>query len=308
MPWTDAPPSLGHQWKNGSSLASCYYSALDHNVSLSVMREDSIAQIAKALARLGLIVSPPFVTLNFIVEWSKTVHARNGLWRQCWGLVVWCGPFTFYHKAVESQHSRCPLIFTVLFLFCSITSVADNLQQWPWVPYLHTASTPFSSLSGGNNEDVCASPLSFCSSNGCFYCLCLLSLEYDSVNGSVHLCTDSNNVHSSAEIMYLCKCVSVHRTRFRIEMNKADNEAGNAAIDSLLNYETVKVRSTPPPHTQPHFSPHPSSICQTFPFITSFSCLFLSFTQARHIEVNKYLLGCGNSVSLAWMTLSEFAL
>ncbi len=24
-------------------------------------------------------------------------------------------------------------------------------------------------------------------------------------------------------------------------MNKADNEAGNAAIDSLLNYETVKV-------------------------------------------------------------------
>ncbi|XP_068182140.1 iron-sulfur clusters transporter ABCB7, mitochondrial isoform X2 [Antennarius striatus] len=30
------------------------------------------------------------------------------------------------------------------------------------------------------------------------------------------------------------------RTRFRIEMNKADNEAGNTAIDSLLNYETVK--------------------------------------------------------------------
>ncbi|XP_069027848.1 iron-sulfur clusters transporter ABCB7, mitochondrial [Embiotoca jacksoni] len=30
------------------------------------------------------------------------------------------------------------------------------------------------------------------------------------------------------------------RTRFRIEMNRADNEAGNAAIDSLLNYETVK--------------------------------------------------------------------
>lgn len=24
-------------------------------------------------------------------------------------------------------------------------------------------------------------------------------------------------------------------------MNKADNDAGNAAIDSLLNYETVKV-------------------------------------------------------------------
>lgn len=39
-------------------------------------------------------------------------------------------------------------------------------------------------------------------------------------------------------------CVCAIRTRFRIEMNKADNEAGNAAIDSLLNYETVKVSLT----------------------------------------------------------------
>ena len=30
------------------------------------------------------------------------------------------------------------------------------------------------------------------------------------------------------------------RTKFRIEMNKAENEAGNKAIDSLINYETVK--------------------------------------------------------------------
>ncbi|XP_062856448.1 iron-sulfur clusters transporter ABCB7, mitochondrial isoform X2 [Trichomycterus rosablanca] len=30
------------------------------------------------------------------------------------------------------------------------------------------------------------------------------------------------------------------RTQYRIAMNRADNEAGNAAIDSLLNYETVK--------------------------------------------------------------------
>ena len=31
------------------------------------------------------------------------------------------------------------------------------------------------------------------------------------------------------------------RTKFRVEMNKADNQAGSLAIDSLLNYETVKV-------------------------------------------------------------------
>ncbi|OQV23939.1 ATP-binding cassette sub-family B member 7, mitochondrial [Hypsibius exemplaris] len=30
------------------------------------------------------------------------------------------------------------------------------------------------------------------------------------------------------------------RTKFRVEMNKADNEAGSKAIDSLINYETVK--------------------------------------------------------------------
>lgn len=30
------------------------------------------------------------------------------------------------------------------------------------------------------------------------------------------------------------------RTKFRIYMNKAENEAGNKAIDSLINYETVK--------------------------------------------------------------------
>ncbi|XP_010567355.1 PREDICTED: ATP-binding cassette sub-family B member 7, mitochondrial isoform X2 [Haliaeetus leucocephalus] len=37
------------------------------------------------------------------------------------------------------------------------------------------------------------------------------------------------------------------RTKFRIEMNKADNDAGNAAIDSLLNYETVKDKELAPP-------------------------------------------------------------
>ncbi|UYV83429.1 ABCB7, partial [Cordylochernes scorpioides] len=30
------------------------------------------------------------------------------------------------------------------------------------------------------------------------------------------------------------------RTKFRVQMNKADSEAGNQAIDSLINYETVK--------------------------------------------------------------------
>lgn len=34
--------------------------------------------------------------------------------------------------------------------------------------------------------------------------------------------------------------VTQWRTKFRVYMNKAENEAGNKAIDSLINYETVK--------------------------------------------------------------------
>ena len=30
------------------------------------------------------------------------------------------------------------------------------------------------------------------------------------------------------------------RTKFRVHMNRAENESGNQAIDSLINYETVK--------------------------------------------------------------------
>lgn len=35
------------------------------------------------------------------------------------------------------------------------------------------------------------------------------------------------------------------RTKFRVFMNKAENEAGNKAVDSLINYETVKVNIIP---------------------------------------------------------------
>lgn len=36
--------------------------------------------------------------------------------------------------------------------------------------------------------------------------------------------------------------VTQWRTKFRVYMNRAENEAGNKAVDSLINYETVKVR------------------------------------------------------------------
>ncbi|XP_065315339.1 iron-sulfur clusters transporter ABCB7, mitochondrial-like [Gordionus sp. m RMFG-2023] len=34
--------------------------------------------------------------------------------------------------------------------------------------------------------------------------------------------------------------ITAWRTKYRIQMNKAENEAGNRAIDSMINYETVK--------------------------------------------------------------------
>ena len=37
--------------------------------------------------------------------------------------------------------------------------------------------------------------------------------------------------------------VTQWRTKFRVVMNKAENEAGNLAVDSLINYETVKVNN-----------------------------------------------------------------
>lgn len=39
------------------------------------------------------------------------------------------------------------------------------------------------------------------------------------------------------------------RTRFRREANKADNKAATVAVDSLINFEAVKVRDSLPYQT-----------------------------------------------------------
>ena len=50
-------------------------------------------------------------------------------------------------------------------------------------------------------------------------------------------------ISSGVDSLSLSLSVSPHfpRTKFRVQMNQADNEAGSKAIDSLINYETVKV-------------------------------------------------------------------
>jgi len=47
-------------------------------------------------------------------------------------------------------------------------------------------------------------------------------------------------VHSVSDSRMSLVCLPAFRNKFRTEMNKIDNEAGSKAIDSLINYETVK--------------------------------------------------------------------
>ena len=50
-------------------------------------------------------------------------------------------------------------------------------------------------------------------------------------------------VKSVEEIIDSVVLSSLIRTKFRVQMNMADNEAGTQAVDSLINFETVKVSS-----------------------------------------------------------------
>ncbi len=46
---------------------------------------------------------------------------------------------------------------------------------------------------------------------------------------------------------FICAYINapLFRTRFRREANKADNKAASTAVDSLINFEAVKVRFPP---------------------------------------------------------------
>lgn len=47
----------------------------------------------------------------------------------------------------------------------------------------------------------------------------------------------------SCSLLPNLKFIICFSTKFRVQMNRADNEAGSVAIDSLINYETVKVKN-----------------------------------------------------------------
>ena len=78
--------------------------------------------------------------------------------------------------------------------------------------------------------------------------LVLIQFEYllDSVLVQAYSCGPAYAAVALGTVsLYAAFTLSVTqwRTQFRVNMNKADNDAGNKAIDSLINYETVKVRS-----------------------------------------------------------------
>ena len=77
--------------------------------------------------------------------------------------------------------------------------------------------------------------------------LVLIQFEYllDSVLVQAYSCGPAYAAVALGTVsLYAAFTLSVTqwRTQFRVKMNKADNDAGNKAIDSLINYETVKVR------------------------------------------------------------------
>ena len=69
--------------------------------------------------------------------------------------------------------------------------------------------------------------------------VCMLPSLSPSLNGGLsygHMTTLRHSLMFS--VLLFC------RTKFRVEMNKADNEAGSRSIDSLINFETVKVSAS----------------------------------------------------------------
>ncbi|KOB76099.1 putative ATP-binding cassette sub-family B member 7 [Operophtera brumata] len=55
--------------------------------------------------------------------------------------------------------------------------------------------------------------------------------------------THLHNLDLSFHLGRQTGALSKWRTKFRVYMNRAENEAGNKAVDSLINYETVKVHT-----------------------------------------------------------------
>uniref|UniRef100_A0AC34R5X1 ABC transmembrane type-1 domain-containing protein n=1 Tax=Panagrolaimus sp. JU765 TaxID=591449 RepID=A0AC34R5X1_9BILA len=67
------------------------------------------------------------------------------------------------------------------------------------------------------------------------------------------------------------------RTRFRHEMNQADNDAGNRAVDSLINYETVKYFNNEKFEAERY--DHYLKLYENASLKTSSSLALLNFTQ-----------------------------
>ena len=87
---------------------------------------------------------------------------------------------------------------------------------------------------------------SFCNHIQCLshYCWILVTVFLIRILGQAYSCGPAYaGVALGTVSLYAAFTLAVTqwRTQFRVNMNKADNDAGNKAIDSLINYETVKV-------------------------------------------------------------------
>ena len=77
-----------------------------------------------------------------------------------------------------------------------------------------------------------------------------LRCDYCCDHGRIHLVHRSHNVmevclHGLSDVISREPTFVLRRTRFRREANAADNKAATVAVDSLINYEAVKVSMSP---------------------------------------------------------------
>ncbi|XP_059488088.1 iron-sulfur clusters transporter ABCB7, mitochondrial [Neocloeon triangulifer] len=102
--------------------------------------------------------------------------------------------------------------------------------------------------------------------------------------------------------------VTQWRTQFRVHMNQAENEAGNKAIDSLINYETVKYFNN-----EKHEADRYDDALKRFQVAslkTSTSLALLNFGQSAifHMSLATMMLLSAKQISQGNMTVGDLVL
>ncbi|XP_064405109.1 iron-sulfur clusters transporter ABCB7, mitochondrial-like isoform X2 [Halichondria panicea] len=98
------------------------------------------------------------------------------------------------------------------------------------------------------------------------------------------------------------------RTKFRVDMNKADNEAGSKSIDSLINFETVKYFNNE--HYEAEVYDKILSKYQSASLKTTTSLSLLSFTQSAvfSVALTAVMIMASQGITQGTMTVGDLVM